>query len=116
MKRNKKQQKREERMTTKVFKNQDILGLVLFVGVLFLVQNAWAFTEPAAGSFAFDIFDIGVNKILKGPIGFVGGVSAIVMGGIFAVQAKIMQAVPAILGGATILKADSIVTSLGFMF
>ena len=74
---------------------------------------ASAITAPAAGSFAYDVYDIGVNKILKGPIGFIGGVSAIVLGAIAAIRAQIMLAIPAILGGAVILKADTITTSLG---
>jgi hypothetical protein len=74
---------------------------------------ASAITAPAAGSFAYDVYDIGINKILQGPIGFVGGVVAIVIGAIAAIRAQIMLAIPAILGGAVILKADAITTSLG---
>lgn len=81
--------------------------------VLGLSSVASAITAPAAGSFAYDVYDIGVNKILKGPIGFIGGVSAIVIGAIAAIRAQIMLAIPAILGGAVILKADTITTSLG---
>ena len=104
-------------MRTGVFKNQDILGLVLFVGVLFFMQNnAWAIAAPEPGAFAYDIYDIGVNKLLKGPLGFVAGVSTIVVGAVFAVQAKVMQAIPAVIGGATMLKADAVVTSLGMLF
>lgn len=74
-----------------------------------------AVTAPVSGSFAYDIYDIGVNKILGGPIGFVGGVGAIVVGAVSAVQQKVFAAVPAILGGAGMLNADSIVESLGLM-
>ena len=81
--------------------------------VLGLSSVASAITAPAAGSFAYDVYDIGVNKILKGPVGFVGGVAAIVIGAIAAIRAQIMLAIPAILGGAVILKADTITTSLG---
>ena len=70
-------------------------------------------TAPSTGSFAYDIYDIGVNSILKGPIGFIGGVGAIVFGAIEAIRGRILEAVPAILGGAALLKADSIVQTLG---
>lgn len=76
---------------------------------------ASAITAPAAGSFAYDVYDIGVNKILQGPVGFVGGVAAIVIGAISAIRAQIMLAIPAILGGAVLLKADTITTSLGMI-
>ena len=74
---------------------------------------ALAMTAPSTGSFAYDIYDIGVNSILKGPIGFIGGVGAIVFGAIEAIRGRILEAVPAILGGAALLKADSIVQTLG---
>ena len=83
--------------------------------VLGLSGVASAITAPVAGSFAYDVYDIGVNKILQGPIGFVGGVMAIVIGAIAAIRAQIMLAIPAILGGAVILKADAITTSLGMI-
>lgn len=41
---------------------------------------------------------------------------AIVLGAVFAVRADLMKAIPAILGGAMIIKAESIVTSLGVLF
>lgn len=90
-----------------------IVGTFIGLGVLLNIPVAHAITAPATGSFAYSVYDIGVNQILKGPIGFVGGVGAVVWGAIAAVQGKIMTAVPAILGGAAMLKADSIVSSLG---
>ncbi|QYK83487.1 hypothetical protein IBG34_23110 (plasmid) [Aeromonas media] len=33
--------------------------------------------HPAAGAFGYDLYDIGVNKLLKGPVGFVAGVGII---------------------------------------
>jgi len=84
--------------------------------VLALSPVAMAITAPAAGAFAYDVYDVAVNSILKGPIGFVGGVVAIVFGAVAAIRAEVMYAIPAILGGAVLLKADSIVTSLGAIF
>ena len=92
--------------------------MLVFMAAAFvfgLSDMASAITAPAAGSFAYDVYDIGVNKILQGPIGFVGGVMAIVIGAIAAIKAQIMLAIPAILGGAVILKADTITTSLGMV-
>jgi len=89
-----------------------ILAFVALVAVG-LVQTAQAINAPSTNDFAYDLYDIGINKIVKGPIGFVGGVVAMVAGAIAAIQAKIMLALPAILGGAALLKADSIVSSLG---
>ncbi len=90
-----------------------VLGILIGMGVLLNIPAAHAITAPASGSFAYSVYDIGVNDILKGPIGFVGGVAAIVWGAVTAIQGRIMSAVPAIIGGAAMLKADAIVSSLG---
>jgi len=94
------------------------LGIGLAVGgaVLLTSSAAFAITSPASGSFAYDIYDIGVNKILQGPIGFVGGVGAMVTGAVMAIQQKILPAVACVLGGAAMLKADTLVSSLGAIF
>ena len=92
-----------------------VFALIAVQGFLILCRcgEAIAITAPSTGSFAYDIYDIGVNSILKGPIGFIGGVGAIVFGAIQAIRGQILEAVPAILGGAALLKADSIVQTLG---
>jgi len=83
--------------------------------VLGLTQVALAISAPSSGSFAYDMYDIVVNKMLKGPIGFVAGLAAIAFGAVSLVQARIMMAVPAVLGGAAIIKADAITSSLGLV-
>ena len=93
----------------------EIIYLGAILTLLGSAEVAQAITAPATGSFAFDVYDVGVNKILSGPIGFVAGVGAIVIGAVSAVQQKVVAAVPAILGGAVMLNADSVVESLGLM-
>ena len=98
-------------------KKSRIVGVtIIFTGALLLLgaNTASAFVPvPAPGSFAFDLYDVAVNDILNGPIGFVGGVSSMVMGGVMAIQQKLMLAIPCVLGGAGIMTADTITTSLG---
>lgn len=84
--------------------------------VLLGAGAAHAITAPAQGSFAYDVYDIAVGKMLGGPIGFVGGVMAMAIGAVMAIQQRIMAAVPAVIGGAMLLKADSIIESLGAVF
>jgi hypothetical protein len=84
------------------------LALVcLYAGV------ASAISTPASGAFAYDVYDVGVNKVLKGPIGFIGGVGAIVFGAVTAIRGAILQALPALLGGGVLIKSDTIVETLG---
>ncbi|NKE70157.1 hypothetical protein [Candidatus Manganitrophus noduliformans] len=101
-------------MKTSLFSRKDFQ--VAFLALLFILAIApfaMAITAPAAGSFAYDVYDIGVNQMLKGPIGFVAGVVAIIMGAAAAIMGEVMYAIPAILGGGVLLKADALVTSLG---
>ncbi|MEM3580397.1 MAG: hypothetical protein QXQ64_03935 [Candidatus Bathyarchaeia archaeon] len=94
-----------------------LLGLVVGMwAVMFVAPAVYAITEPTQGSFAYDVYDIAVNKILKGPIGFVSGAAAVAFGAVSAMTGRIFHAVPCILGGAALLKADAIVTSLGLLF
>jgi len=86
---------------------------VLGAACLLMASRADAFNAPAAGTFAFDIYDIGVNQILKGPIGFAAGVGSMVAAAIMAIRQMLLPAAATILGGAFLLKADSVVTSLG---
>ncbi len=90
-----------------------VFSLMLALGLSMVATAAFAVVVPAAGSFAYDVYDIAVTKMLQGPIGFVGGVAAMVIGAVFAIQGKLMTGVPAIVGGAILLKADTLVSSLG---
>lgn len=81
--------------------------------ILAAPKAAEAFAAPAAGTFAFDIYDIGVNQILKGPIGFAAGVGSMVAAAVMAIRQMLLPAAATVLGGAFLLKADSVVSSLG---
>ena len=99
-------------------KNAKCIGLGLLVFGVFIVtaSQVSAFTAPAAGSFAYTVYDVAVERILQGAIGFVAGVGAMVMGAVLAIQQKVLAAIPAILGGAILLNADTMVTTLGMTF
>lgn len=90
-----------------------VLAALACGAIVLAAGNAAAFTTPAAGTFAYDLYDIGVLKVLNGPIGFVGGVGAMCAAGILAIRQMILPAVGTVLGGAFLLKADSVVTTLG---
>ena len=91
-----------------------ITTLAVFLAACLLVSaNAMAMTVPAAGSFAYDLYDIGVNQILLGPIGFIAGVASMVFAAILAIRQMILPAAGVVLGGAFLLKADSVVQTIG---
>lgn len=85
----------------------------LAITALMSAGNALAMTTPAAGSFAYDLYDIGVNQILLGPIGFVGGVACMVFAAIMAIRQMLLPAAGVVLGGAFLLKADAVVQTVG---
>ncbi len=87
-----------------------ISGLVV---VLFPSLSA-AISVPAAGSFAYDIYDVVVVQVLQGPIGFVGGLATIVIGAAQLTKSWVM-AILGIIAGTVIIKADDITTSLGML-
>jgi|GEM_PF-5741197 len=93
-------------------------ALVLLALILVLsftcVGAAFALSEPTTGSLAYDLYDVGITKGLKGPIGFLIGTGCIVVGAV-SVFRNPLAAIPAILAGAAIIKADGITKSLGML-
>lgn len=90
-----------------------ITALAVLTAACLLTGNAMAVTAPGTGTFAYDLYDIGINQILKGPIGFVGGVACMVLAAVLAVRQMLLPAVCSVLGGAFLLKADSVVETIG---
>lgn len=90
-------------------------SLLVAAFVVVMPELVHAINTPMPGSFAYDIYHIGVVQIANGPIGFVGGVAAVAIGAISAITGKIMMAIPAVLGGAALLNADGIVASMGMI-
>ncbi len=84
------------------------------VGLSVASVGAHAITAPAAGSLAYDVYDVGINQMLNGAPGFVGGTAGIVYS-----ASKLSQnwvwACLGILGCSAVLNADSITTSLGMI-
>ncbi|MBU4585426.1 MAG: hypothetical protein KKE63_09625 [Proteobacteria bacterium] len=81
--------------------------------LLLQTVNVFAMATPAAGSFAYDLYDIAVTQILLGPIGFVAGVASMVFAAILAIRQMILPAAGVVLGGAFLLSADTVVSSIG---
>lgn len=99
-------------------KKEESVTVLLFtlLFVMAIEPSAFAIVAPGVGSFAYDVYDMAVNSILKGPIGFVGGLAAVCFGAAMAIQQKVGGAIPALLGGAVLLKADAIVSSMGLLY
>ncbi|WP_100237164.1 hypothetical protein [Sphingobium sp. LB126] len=84
-------------------------------GVLALMSGtAHAFAPPATGDLGYDIYDIVVNKGVKGPLGFVGGVAAFLFG-VSRLFSNIMIGIPTIVAAVCLIKADSILMTFGMV-
>ena len=91
--------------------------LMMMIGLVLLqAGNSFAWTVPSTGTFAYDVYDIAVNKILNGPIGFVVGMGTMAAGGAAIVDRNRGGwgvGLPMLLFGGALIKLDSIVTTLG---
>jgi len=87
---------------------------LVLLGLTFLMAGgAHAITAPATGSLFYDAYDIVVNQMLSGAIGFVAAILIFAMSiGLFLMQ-KIVPGIVGILCAAILIKAPSIITSLG---
>ena len=95
---------------------------VAFVLCLFSVAAAvyapdvFAWTAPQQGALAYDIYDIAINSIIKGPIGFVAGAGFLGFGAYMLGTGKgVFPGIGSILAGVALIKADSIVKTLGWI-
>jgi len=99
-----------------IFNRRLGIAMMAFGAVILGAKIAAAFTAPAYGTFAYTVYDVAINQMLNGAVGFVAGVGAMALGAVMAIQQKVMLAIPAILGGAVLLNAESLVTTLGLTF
>lgn len=99
--------------TLAVSKPTQSIAMMGMAALLVLVANAArAFAIPAAGDFGFDVYDIVVNQILNGPIGFIGGVALIVFGAT-QIMKNWFTTILCIVAGTVLIRADDLVVTLG---
>jgi hypothetical protein len=89
----------------------------VLAGLTFLMAGgAHAITAPATGSLFFDAYDIVINSMLKGAVGFVTAILIFAMSIGFFLMQKVVPGIVGIVCAAILIKADTIVTSLGAIF
>ena len=87
------------------------IPLVLFAT---MSGGAHAFTTPATGDLGYDIYNIVVNKGVKGPMGFVAGVAAFLFG-VSRLFSNVMIGIPTIVAAVCLIKADTILQTFGMV-
>jgi hypothetical protein len=87
---------------------------IILLTLCFVPSISFAIGIPVSTDFAYDLYDVGVNKVLKGPIGFVGGVACLVASAATITKNWILSVI-GVLGGTAIIKADTLVKSMGML-
>lgn len=77
--------------------------------------QAQAINAPTAGSFMYDAYDIVVNSLLKGALGFVVAMFVFVTGIAMFFRQMIVPGVICVVCTALIIKSDLIIASLGMV-
>lgn len=90
------------------------VGVPVALGLALTAGAAHAFTAPAAGDLGYDIYDIVVNKGVKGPLGFVAGVAAFLFG-VSRLFSNIMVGIPTIVAAVCLIKSDTILQTFGMV-
>ncbi|MDJ0277714.1 hypothetical protein QLH51_12990 [Sphingomonas sp. 2R-10] len=98
---------------TRVVSFADV-GVLVALGLALTIGAAHAFTAPAAGDLGYDIYDIVVNKGVKGPLGFVAGVAAFLFG-VSRLFSNIMVGIPTIVAAVCLIKSDTILQTFGMV-
>lgn len=92
-----------------------ITMLLSAFAVVGLPQIVSAMAAPAAGDFMYTLYDVGITKGLKGPLGYVVGAGFFVAGAVVGSK-NVMAGIPFFLASAVALSADKLTESLGMIF
>lgn len=74
---------------------------------------ASAFQAPASGSFAFSVYDLFMNEILTGAIGFVIAAGLVLYAIFWAVRSNVFGTIVCAIAAGLIIFIEDVVISLG---
>jgi len=91
-----------------------VMAVFVVMALLLLgMPDAVAFSAPAAGTPGYEVYDLIVNDIIKGPIGQAGGVFFMAKGASELNQSP-WKAGATVVGGGMLFQAEALSTSFGF--
>lgn len=98
-------------------KKKIVVAVLCALAVIAVVGLAFAFTSPAVATDpGYGLWDLIVNKYIKGPIGTAAGVTILTMGAVGAAMGKLGGAAWPLVGGGMLVTAPSLAVSLGMLF
>lgn len=86
---------------------------VYFLIIGFYPALAFAFSAPATGSFAYSVYDLFMNEILTGAIGFVIAAGLILYAIFWAVRSNVFGTIVCAICAGLIIFIEDVVISLG---
>ncbi len=93
-----------------------IMTLIFTIALIPLsVASAMAFAAPAAGSFAYQIYEMGVVDIIQGPIGYVVAAGLGVVGAVMLATENAKGAIYSLAGAGIVGGVAGIVNSMGMI-
>lgn len=92
-----------------------VVMLFALVVLALSAVSAFAFTTPAATDVGYDFYDF-ARKLATGPVGYTIGFGGVGLAGFFLFKQQVFPAIGTAMGTIAVLKADSIVQSLGSLF
>ena len=88
-----------------------VMAVVAMAGVAMAFMSPSVVTDPG-----YDLWNLVVNKFIKGPIGTATGVVMLVAGAVGAAMGKSSGAAWPLVGGGALVTAPSLAVSLGMLF
>lgn len=92
--------------------NHALFAVFAVVMLSIVSVPAEAFTTPSTGTFGYDIYDIVITKMIRGPLGWVGA-ALLVVWGISNIMSQWLITIVCIIGATCIIKINTILTSVG---
>lgn len=92
---------------------------IFFMVVMLVMAASMAFgaTKPMGGEFAYDAYDIGVNKIIGGPPGYLISAAGVAFGAtMIAFTGAVKLGIMALVGSGLFLGVNGIVGTMGILY
>jgi len=94
-----------------------VMMLGVLVGALLVLPHlSWAFSTPTSGSFAYDLYDISANKMIKGAIGYVAALALAIWGIVNMAQTEFGPGAAKLGAGGLLAVITHVITTLGIIF
>jgi len=99
----------------KIDRKRIIVMVLAALAVIAVAGSAFALA-PGSETTGLELYDLVVNKFIKGPIGAAAGTGFMVVGAVMAAMGKISAAVWPLIGGGVLASASALANSLGMVF